>query len=951
MDRQIELRGVRVNNLKDVDLDIPHGQFVSICGVSGSGKSSLAFDTLFAEGQRRYFESLSTYTRQFLEQLDKPEADRIDYVPPAIALRAARNLAPASVDRKRTTVSDACELSPHLEMLFAHIGQAYCPQCQTTVQQHSPDTVLEFLRSLESGVKFLVAFEMRPAATPDEWYSQIQILRSNGFRRVLIDGSTKNLEEVETNKVPGKLFVVVDRLQTSDNWSRSIDSLEAAFKYGGDAISIVWSSHSKNTGTVLLVDGNDWQFKTFFRDLTCTNCQRTLTPPEPALFSSTNPMGACEACHGLGTVKNLDMRRVVPDDSKTICQGAIVPWNSPAYEHEKSELMQLAKDYQIDVDCPFRDLPQSRIELIWNGVPERQFGGLNGFFAWLEKRKYKVQIAAFLDRWKSAKPCPTCKGCKLNSDALAFRIGGKNYFEFNALETTEAIDFFETNDFPEHQMAIAGKLMRRIEAKLCFLQDVGLGYLPLDRLVHTLSSGERQRVMLAKILGSSLTSMLYVLDEPTSGLHCDEINRLVQSVRRLCERGNTVVVVDHHEEMILGSDRIIEVGPGAGDVGGEVVFDGNHDEILASESTVTGHFLKRHSGLRPPKKPFRKPRDWIRLQGATGNNLQSVSCEIPLNCLCVVSGKSGAGKSSLISDTIYPAVCQTKGDATKAGLPFKSLTGANRVSEIVLVDQSAIGRSSRSNPVTYIKAFDEIRKTFADTVDAKLRNFKSGHFSFNVAGGRCEKCKGCGQLTIDMQFMSDVHIRCDQCQGKRFCSSVLDVKYRARNIDDVLNMTAREAFAFFRGKKKVQTKLKALIDVGLDYVRLGQPANTLSSGEAQRLKLAHFLNAPTTKQVLFVMDEPSFGLHMKDVQKLVECFDTLIGAGHSLLVIEQNLHLLKHADWIIDMGPGAAKDGGKIIATGTPDQIANHHGSVTGRHLNALLIAEAQSLQAIEQTN
>ena len=947
--RKIRLRGVRVNNLQDIDLDIPHGQFVSICGVSGSGKSSLAFETLFAEGQRRYFESLSTYTRQFLEQLDKPDADKIEEIPPAIALRANRQFDSSRLDRLRTTVGVSSEIMQHLCLLYSKIGDLVCTDCRLPVRSHNPDSVIQFLKSLDKGVRYQVCFDVDMLDEEFDVHEIRDHLRSLGFGRAIIDGKTQKLDEAIEHVQIESFKVVVDRLKIDGQWNRAADSLETAFRHGNQSVAILWQDNADNDSLVAIeIDSQIWKVANFYNDRVCTNCKRQFTAPDPGRFSYSNPLGACENCEGTGSVLKLDMNLIVPDDSISIRDGAIAAWNTPAYEHEKHELIELAACYGVDLDCPFSELTDKQLEIIWRGVPERDFGGFDGFFKWLERKKYKVQVAAFLNRWKSTTVCDSCSGERLQPDSLAYQIGGKNIFEWCNLEVSEMHNVISNLDLTDDKVQISARILSTIQQRLEFLQQVGLSYLRLNRSTASLSSGESQRVMLCKILGSTLTSMLYVLDEPTSGLHPSETQSLLQSLKRISSRGNTVVVVDHNNTMIAGAERIVEIGPGAGSDGGQIIFDGTVDQMVHSEQSVTGHFIKRHSGLLNPDKKRRKKRGRLTLTGAAGNNLKSIDVEFPLGCLCAVSGLSGSGKSTLIEDTLHPALQNTNNPSPPTSLPYDALTGRELVGDVVLVDQSPIGRSSRSNPVTYVKAFDEIRKTFAETVDAKTKNFKAGHFSFNVDGGRCEKCKGAGQLTIDMQFMSDIHVRCDQCQGTRFRDAVLSVKYRAKNIDEVLNMTAREAFTFFRGKTKVQTQLKALIDVGLDYIRLGQPASTLSSGEAQRLKLALYLNAPKTQKALFLMDEPTFGLHMRDILNLVDCFDTLLAAGHSIIVIEHNLHLLKHADWIIDLGPGAAKDGGNVVVAGTPEEVADCLKSVTGQHLRKLLDEEATSLQEVE---
>ena len=943
---EIKLRNVRVNNLQDIDLDIPHGQMVSICGVSGSGKSSLAFETLYVEGQRRYFECLSTYTRQFLQQLDKPDADRIDGIPPAIALKANRyNVDSGS--KNRSTVATASEILPFLALMFSRIAETVCPDCQISVESADPESVYRFTKDLPENTRFQILYSQNDQDS-EAVHAQ---LMSSGLRRVIVAEKTQDLEELSPADLTDSFFVVVDRLKVDSGEAaakRIRESMEVAIRLGKGSLTIAWQEEQASSEFQQIeIDSRRWNVRRFSAQRSCGNCGQVFPEPEASMFNFLTPKGACAACEGFGNTLHLDMDLIVPDKSLSISEGAIAPWNTPAYEHEKEELLALAADYNVDVNLPFAELPDPTVQLLWNGVADREFGGLNGFFNWLERRKYKVQIAVFLNRWKSTRVCETCQGSRFNPFVMAFKIGGLDIAQVLACESFDALQHLKQLQLSEFQQTIAKSILERTTKRLDYLNRIGLGYLSLNRTVHSLSSGESQRVMLARILGSTLTGMLYVLDEPSSGLHVSEKSMLLQATSELSQRGNTVVMVDHDERMIQSADRVVEIGPLAGSDGGSIVFDGDVKTLLQSNS-LTGEFMTQRAGLRNPELPRRKPKGSLKLSGATGNNLSDLNVEFPLRCLCAISGVSGAGKSTLVEETLYPALCQKKGQATKPGLPFVDIVGDSQIDEVVLVDQSPIGRSSRSNPVTYIKAFDEIRKTFAETVDAKARNLKPGHFSFNVDGGRCEKCRGEGYQTIDMQFMSDIHVKCDACHGSRFRDEVLKVKYRAKSIDDVLRMTVREAFAFFRGKTKVQAKLKALIDVGLEYVALGQSATTLSSGEAQRLKLAHYLNAPKSRKVLFLMDEPTFGLHMRDILKLVDCFDTLVAAGHSLIVIEHNLHLLKHSDWIIDLGPGASNNGGQIVGFGTPEQICQNKQSLTGKYLNELLAAEATAVDELE---
>ena len=639
---------------------------------------------------------------------------------------------------------------------------------------------------------------------------------------------------------------------------------------------------------------------------------------------------------GIGNVIGVDIDLVVPDKMKSIREGAIAPWNSPAYAHELEELLALAADFDLPVDVPFNQLTAAQRKLIEHGVPKRNFGGLDGFFAWLQRRKYKMHIRVFLSRWRSYRPCPACGGTRLRPEALDARVGGKNIAEITSMGVGAAAEFFRRLQLSDGSAHLGRMMLQQVQLRLGYLESVGLGYLTLDRTVRTLSSGEARRAALTSAMGSSLVNMLYVLDEPSIGLHPRDVERLVEAVRRLRDRANTVVVVEHEEAMIRAADRVIEIGPGAGERGGRIVFQGTPAEMEPSPESLTGDYLAgrrgRGAGLAAAARPRLDPPG----RGA-GNNLKNVTVEFPLGVLCVVTGVSGAGKSTLVEETLYPALCRRMRKEGPPPLECDEVIGDGQIDEVIMIDQSPIGRSPRSNPVTYLKIFDEIRNVFAETVEAKTRNFDAGHFSFNVDGGRCSACQGDGEIHIDMQFLPDVYMKCSQCQGTRYRDEILEVTYRGRNIADVLEMTVREAFTFFRGRAKAQARLKRLIDVGLDYVRLGQPANTLSGGEAQRLKLAGYMSKAKRGRCLFLLDEPTTGLHFSDVAQLLDCFDALLAVGHSLIVVEHNLQVMKAADYLIDVGPGAADEGGRVVAKGTPEIVAQSAESATGRFLAKVL--------------
>jgi excinuclease ABC subunit A len=933
---QIQLRGVSVHNLDHIDLDLPHHQLIAICGVSGSGKTSLALDTLYAEGQRRYIESFSAYTRQFLDRLEKPAADRIDGIPAAIAV-ARKNTSRSS----RSTIGTSTEIADYLRLLFAKIGSVHCLSCGHPVRRDTDHSVAEQLEQLEQGTRYMVGFELAATAVT------LCQLPETGFVRVIHDGKSYNLAD-ETgeslpDQMPGEdeepivLTVVVDRLVAGQASSERLrDSLEIIFDQPQASCVVLVAAEEEDESTGM-VDGRPWRRQRFSASLRCESCQQDYPDPEPRLFSFNSPLGACPECEGFGNIIDIDMELVVPDASKSIREGAIAPWSTPAYKHELEELLELAEEYDLPVDVPYSELKARHRKIITGGVKERDFGGLDGFFAWLERRKYKMHLRVFLSRWRSYGICPGCQGARLRTESLAWRVGGLNIAEISAMKISDACKFFDKLDLEDAEKEVSGLIREQLQSRLHYLEAVGLDYLSLDRTLRTLSGGEAQRVNLTTALGSSLVNMLYVLDEPTVGLHPQDVDRLSGAIRGLCDRGNTVVVVEHEESMLQVADQLVEIGPGAGDRGGRVVFQGDLAAMMEPDASLTGEYLSGRRGIRVLPQRREPKHGWIRLSGARGNNLKNLSVKFPLGVLCLVTGVSGSGKSTLVQDTLYGALCRRKKKDSIKPLPFDDVVGDGQIEEVILVDQSPIGRSPRSNPVTYIKAFDPIRAVFADTVEARTHNYSAGHFSFNVDGGRCSACKGDGHIEIDMQFLADVYMKCGQCGGTRYRKEILEVKYRGKNIADVLNMTVRGAFSFFRGQAKVQTKLKQLMDVGLDYLRLGQPANTLSSGESQRLKLAAHMSKAKRRRTLFILDEPTTGLHFSDVIQLLDCFDALLAVGHSLIVVEHNLQLMKAADYIIDLGPGAADLGGEVVATGRPEEVVEVPESRTGQFLQDAL--------------
>ncbi|HEY2840720.1 MAG TPA: excinuclease ABC subunit UvrA [Pirellulales bacterium] len=1010
-ERVISLRGVEVHNLKGVDLDLPQRRLIVFCGVSGSGKSSLAFDTLYAEGQRRYIESFSAYTRQFLERLEKPAAQRIDGIPAAIAVAAQ-----AGSGSNRSTVATATETYDYLRLLFAKIGRVYCMRCGREVTRSTPQSVADELRFLPTGTKYLITFAQESPASADVAERAGRLIEAGYIRVVAGDRVVDLSAGVPADASAGHeaWHVIVDRLSAgSANEERVRESLESAFEKGAGnvvlfvearevllppgeggsrsepdegaaAIELTSAQNIKDVGAtnatlphpgpgyplgaegegeagsralsaragelfggaLVHLDGRLWRSVSRSVRWMCDDCGIEYPQPEPRLFSFNSPLGACPTCEGFGNVVDVDMDLVIPDKQKSIREGAIAPWNTPAYAHERDELLALAEEYDVPIDVPYAELSDAARRVIVEGVPDRKFGGLNGFFNWLERRKYKMPVRVFLSRWRSYRVCPACHGARLRPEALATRIGGLNIAEICALSVDQVIAFFTNIELSAWQKTVARTMLDQAQARIGFLQKVGLGYLTLDRRLRTLSGGESQRVSLTSALGSNLVNMLYVLDEPSVGLHPQDTDRLIGAISGLRDRGNTVVVVEHEEAMIRAADMVVEIGPSAGERGGRVVFQGTPKEMEASPDSLTGDYLSGRRVFHTPERRRQPDHGWLRLAGARGNNLQNLTVEFPLGVLCVVTGVSGAGKSTLVEDTLYPALCRRMKKEAPAPCPFDDVYGDGQINDVLLVDQSPIGRSPRSNPVTYIKAFDEIRAVFADTVDARTRNYTASHFSFNVEGGRCATCNGDGYLQIDMQFLADVYMKCGQCHGRRYKPEILEVTYRGRNIADVLEMTVREAFGFFRGSTKVQSALKKLIDVGLDYLRLGQPANTLSGGESQRLKLAGYMSAARRARTLFILDEPTTGLHFFDVVQLLDCFDALLAVGHSLIVVEHNLQVMKAADYIVDLGPGASADGGRVVASGTPEFVSRSAESITGRYLAQALARDAKGKTA-----
>jgi len=944
----ISIRGARVHNLKNISLEVPHNAITVVTGVSGSGKSSLAFDTIYAEGQRRYVESLSAYARQFLERMEKPDVDEISGIAPAVAIRQKN-----STRNPRSTVATATEIYDYLRLLFARCGQTFCIKCGVEVRRDNPEAIAHKVLSLAPGRRFYVLYELRiaqaqPAGTrrgkkkpaqpaPEILRNALSDIQKRGFNRLYQNGrlhefsSPESLLDVDFTR---PVHVVVDRLAVSpDSRARLVDSIEICYREaGGEAILEFVGDGAGNAAERLV----------FNERFECKNDGTLYQEPEPRLFSFNNPYGACPRCQGFGNTIDFDLNLVVPDASKSLDEGAIEPWTKPRYKALLQDMKKWARSQEIPTNVAWRHLTAEQRKLILEGDPENDFDGVKGFFTWLERKKYKLHVRVFLSRYRGYAMCPECNGTRLRAEARAVRVAGRSITEICTLTVKEARKFFGGLQLTESQTKIADKILEELRSRLQFLDEVGLDYLSLDRLTSTLSGGESQRIQLATSLGSHLVGALYVLDEPSIGLHPRDTQRLIDILKSLRDLGNTVLVVEHDPDTIQAADHVIDLGPGAGELGGKLLFAGSYDAMLTEHKSLTGRYLNGELRIPIPNNRHRPTGKFLRLFGATLHNLQNVDLMIPLGTLTVVTGVSGSGKSTLVHDVLYRALgAKRNGGSVKEFC--ERLEGDNQITDVVIVDQSPIGRTPRSNPATYLKAFDAIRETFAETPDAKRRGYAAGHFSFNVPGGRCETCQGDGTVTVEMQFLADVELICEECRGTRFKSSVLEVRYHGKNIHEVLGLTVREALVFFGNVPKIVSKLKVLNEIGLGYLRLGQSATTLSGGEAQRLKLASHLTRTENKGILYILDEPTTGLHFDDIAKLLAAFRKLLESGASLLVIEHNLDIIKSADWLIDMGPEGGDMGGKVIATGTPEQVARNQQSHTGRFLSRVLKANGQA--------
>ncbi len=938
------MRGARVHNLKNITVEIPHNALTVVTGVSGSGKSSLAFDTVYAEGQRRYVESLSAYARQFLERMEKPDVDEISGIAPAVAIRQKN-----STRNPRSTVATSTEIYDYLRLFFARCGQTFCIKCGAEVRRDSPDEIANRILALKPGRRFYVLYTLKVAAPEppasgkkpskkkaaapavDALRPVLLELQKRGFNRLYQDGKVHEFSSPETLldvNFAKAVYVLVDRLAVNpESRARLVDSIEICYREGGGEAILEFVEDSA---------GNPAERLTFNERFECKNDGTLYQEPEPRLFSFNNPYGACPRCQGFGNTIDFDLNLVVPDSSKSLDDGAIEPWTKPRYKVLMQDARKWARAQGIPTNVPWRQLSAEQRRLVLEGDPANKYDGVKGFFNWLERKKYKLHVRVFLSRYRGYATCPECGGTRLRAEARAVKITGKAITDLCKLTVKEARLFFSELKLTESQAKVADKILHEIRTRLQFLDEVGLDYLTLDRLTSTLSGGESQRIQLATSLGSHLVGALYVLDEPSIGLHPRDTQRLIDILKSLRDLGNTVLVVEHDPDTIESADRILDLGPGAGELGGKLLFSGTYEEILKDPKSITGRYLSGETKIPVPQTRHKPSGRFLRMYGATLHNLKNLDLMLPLGTLTVITGVSGSGKSTLVHNVLFKALA-----ARRNGGSIKEfcdrLEGDHYIPDVVIVDQSPIGRTPRSNPATYMKAFDAIRELFAETPDAKRRGYAAGHFSFNVPGGRCETCQGDGTVTVEMQFLADVELVCEECRGQRFKSSVLEVRYHGKNIHDVLEMTVREALAFFVNVPKVTAKLRVLNEIGLGYLRLGQSATTLSGGEAQRLKLASHLTRTENQGILYILDEPTTGLHFDDIAKLLAAFRKLLESGASLLVIEHNLDVIKSADWLIDLGPEGGEEGGKIIATGTPEQVARNAQSYTGKYLARVL--------------
>ncbi len=916
-EKKIIIKGAREHNLKNLSFELPRNKLIVFTGVSGSGKSSLVFDTIYAEGQRRYVESLSAYARQFLERMNKPDVDFIQGISPAVAIEQK-----TGAKNTRSTVGTTTEVYDYLRLLFARIGKTICFECGKEVKKATTGTVSDWLEEQSEESKFYLAFplHMHEGHTIKE---EIDLLKKRGFFRIYFKKTLYDLTVDE--KLPGKkdkVSVVIDRfkIQKGKVRERLSDAIEVTFKEGENRL--------------VLINADTGEQKEFNKYYEC--CGIRYEEPEPRFFSFNNPFGACPVCQGFSKIIGVDMNLVIPNPSLSIMEGAIAPFRSPKYSTHLRDLIRSAKQYNIPINVPFNNLNPDQVTLIQKGFDD--YIGIDRFFEKLETKTYKMHIRVLLSRYRGYTTCSACKGSRLRREALQVKIGGRSIYDVVKIPIEQSLKFFKELELSEYDMMVGERVLKEIIKRLTFLNDVGIGYLTLDRLSSTLSGGETQRINLATSLGSSLVGTLYVLDEPSIGLHPRDNSRLINLLRNLRDIGNTVLVVEHDPEMIKSADLIVDMGPNAGINGGEIVAMGTIDDILKDKNSMTGQYLSGKLEIPIPAKRNTKKTKSIQILGAKENNLKNIDVEIPLNKFVVITGVSGSGKSTLIHDILYGGLAKHLGKVPPKIGSYDDIKGSEFLDEIEIVDQSPIGKTPRSNPISYVKAYEHIRELFASTHQARTRGYKPGYFSFNVPGGRCETCQGDGFIKVEMQFLADLFLECDDCNGTRFKKEIREINYRGKNLIDVLNMTVDEAVSFFKGNDKIVKSIELVSLVGLGYLKLGQPSNTLSGGEAQRIKLAAHLTSQRERQhTLFIFDEPTTGLHFNDISKLINCFNLLLERNNSVVIIEHNLEIIKCADYIIDLGPDAGEKGGEVVAIGSPEMIAQNPNSWTGKYLKEYL--------------
>ena len=915
--KKIIVKGAKEHNLKNLSFELPRNKLIVFTGVSGSGKSSLVFDTIYAEGQRRYVESLSSYARQFLERMNKPDVELIQGISPAVAIEqksGSRN--------PRSTVGTTTEVYDYLRLLFARIGKTICFQCGKEVKKASTGTVVDWLENQPEGTKFYLTFPLHihEGTTVKQ---EVELLKRRGFFRIFFKGNLHdiNVEDISPKK-KDEIRVLIDRFKIvkEELRNRLSDAIEVTFKEGENRLILINSDTGEQT-----------EFNKFYE---C--CGSRYEEPEPRFFSFNNPFGACPVCQGFSKTIGIDMNLVIPNPNLSITDGAIAPWRTAKYTTHLKDLVNNAKQYNIPLNVPYRNLSSEQVEKIQKGFGD--FIGIDKFFEKLESKTYKMYIRVLLSRYRGYSVCRACKGSRLRREALQVKISDQSIHDVVQLQIEHALKFFLDLKLSDYDLKVGDRILKEIIKRLTFLNNVGIGYLTLDRLSNSLSGGESQRINLATSLGSSLVGTLYVLDEPSIGLHPRDNSKLINILKNLRDIGNTVLVVEHDPEMMRESDVLVDMGPKAGIHGGEIVAMGTYDEVVKNKDSLTGKYLSGKMKIPLPAKRNKKSTKTIKIFGASENNLKNIDVEIPLNKFVVVTGVSGSGKSTFVHDILYGGLAKYFGMAPSKVGKFMDLKGSEYIDEVEIVDQSPIGKSPRSNPISYIKTFELIRELFASTHQARARGYRPGFFSFNVPGGRCETCQGDGFIKVEMQFLADIYLECEDCKGTRFKEEIREITYKGKNLVDALNMTVDEAVEYFKENVKISRQLKVLAEVGLGYIKLGQPSNTLSGGEAQRVKLAAHLSLQRDrKHTLFIFDEPTTGLHFDDISKLLNCFNLLLEKGNSLVVIEHNLEVIKCADHVIDLGPEAGDNGGEIVAEGTPEEVAENKNSWTGKYLKEYL--------------